>query len=173
MAKSLPSWTYRLRTSKCCWTTINTHLGLFRYTALPFGVSVSSSIFQQTVDTILNGLKGVSDILYDLIVTGANDTQHLCNLEETLQKSNSEGVRLKRSKCTLMKPSVEYFAFVALLPLPENGPGTQAGKERESFITCKRILGMSQSYCIRHQGRYVNVGNMENSDKKSYIKITV
>ena len=32
---------------------------------------------------------------------------------------------------------------------------------------------MSKSYYIRYQAGYVNKGNLENSDKKSYMKITV
>ena len=64
------------------------------------------------MDTILNGLRGVSGILDDLIVTGPDDAKHLQNLEEVFQKFHTPGVKLKRSKCVLTKPSVEYFGFV-------------------------------------------------------------
>ena len=46
-------------------------------------------------------------------------------------------------------------------------------EKRESCITCRRMLGMSQSYCIRCQTGYVNKGNLETPTKKSYMKITV
>ena len=36
--------------------TINTHRGLFRYTRLPFGVASAPSVFQKTMDTILQGM---------------------------------------------------------------------------------------------------------------------
>ena len=94
------------------YVTINTHLGLFRYTSLPFGVSASPATFKQTMDTILNGLKGVGGILEVLIVT--------------VKKLDGVGVKLKRSKCVFMKPSVEYFAFVVnkngLYPSPRKIP---------------------------------------------------
>ncbi|XP_022805757.1 uncharacterized protein K02A2.6-like [Stylophora pistillata] len=70
------------------------------------------AIFQQTVDPILSGLNGVGGILDDLIVTGPNDKEHIRSLENTLKRLDSMGVKLKKSKCVLMKPSVEYFAFV-------------------------------------------------------------
>ena len=46
-------------------------------------------------------------------------------------------------------------------------------EKRESCITCRRMLGMSQSYCIRCQTGCVNKGNLETPTKKSYMKITV
>ena len=38
---------------------INTHLGLYRYTRLPFGISSATAIFQQIMEKILVGLDGV------------------------------------------------------------------------------------------------------------------
>ncbi|CAC5368187.1 unnamed protein product [Mytilus coruscus] len=50
--------------------TINTHLGLYRYTRLPFGAASSPAIFQEFMDKVLEGLDGVGCILDDLIITG-------------------------------------------------------------------------------------------------------
>ena len=47
------------------YVTINTHLGLFRYTRLPFGVASSLAIFQKIMDSVMNGLQGVGGILDD------------------------------------------------------------------------------------------------------------
>ena len=63
------------------YVTINTHMGLYRYTRLPFGVAASSAIFQKTMDVVMSGLNGVGGILDDLIVTGKTDDEHLHNLE--------------------------------------------------------------------------------------------
>ncbi|CAC5359992.1 unnamed protein product [Mytilus coruscus] len=49
--------------------TINTHLGLYRYTRLPFGAASSPAIFQEFMDKVLEGLDGVGCILDDLIIT--------------------------------------------------------------------------------------------------------
>ena len=77
------------------YVTISTHLGLFQYTRLPFGVSSSPVIFQKIMDSLTRGLTGVSGILDDLIVTGANDKEHLRNLEGTLNYLCSMRVKLK------------------------------------------------------------------------------
>lgn len=68
------------------YVTINTHRGLYEYTRLPFGVSSAPALFQKTMDTILQGLPGVTCYIDDILVTGANDQEHLHNLEQVLER---------------------------------------------------------------------------------------
>ena len=91
------------------YVTINTHLGLYRYTRLPSGVASSPAIFQKIMKSVMSGLIRVGGILDDLILTGYNDERHLSNLESALERM---GIKLKKEKCIFMKPTVEYFAFV-------------------------------------------------------------
>ena len=58
----------------------------------------------------------------------------------------------------------------SLLPRPEKGPKPRREK-RESCITCRRMLWMSQSYCIRCQTGYVNKGNLETPTKNLIWKL--
>ena len=66
------------------YTTINTHKGLFQYNRLPFGVASSPAIFQRTMDTLLQGIEGVSVYLDDILVTGPTEEEHLKTLERVL-----------------------------------------------------------------------------------------
>ena len=68
------------------YVTVNTHMGLYRYTRLPFGISSAPAIFQRTMDTILQGLNHVQCYIDDILVTGADDEEHLRNLEEVLAR---------------------------------------------------------------------------------------
>jgi len=77
-------------------TTINTHKGLFQYTRLPYGIASAPAIFQMTMDKILQGLKGVSCYLDDILITGCDDAEHLANLKNVLQRLQKYGVKLKR-----------------------------------------------------------------------------
>ena len=58
----------------------------------------------------------------DILVTGANDSEHKQILENTLKRLDSYSVKLQKSKCQFMQDQVEYFAFVVskegIKPLP-------------------------------------------------------
>ena len=61
---------------------------------------------------MLDGLSQTGEILDDLIVTGKNDEQHARNLYQTLKKFEESGAKFKKSKCVIVQPKFEYFAFV-------------------------------------------------------------
>ena len=93
------------------YVTINTHLGLFRYLRLPYGVASAPALFQETMDKILNGLEHVGCILDDIIITGVDDDEHWRNVELVLQRLSDMNIQSNLSKCYFMKDEVEYFAF--------------------------------------------------------------
>lgn len=58
------------------YVTINTHLGLHRYTRLQFGVASAPAIFQRTMETVLQGLDSVGCIIDDVLITEKDDAEH-------------------------------------------------------------------------------------------------
>ena len=57
---------------------INSHKSSFQYNCLPFGVASASSIFQtQMVDTLFQGLNGVSVYLNEILVSAPSVDEHL------------------------------------------------------------------------------------------------
>ena len=59
--------------------TINTHLGLFRHTRLPFGISTAPSLWQKAMAQILQGLQGVIVFIGDILVTRRTREEHIRN----------------------------------------------------------------------------------------------
>lgn len=92
--------------------TINTHKGLFRYCRLPFGITSAPALFQRAMDQILSGLPGVQCYLDDILCTGADDDEHLRNLDATLQRLKEYGLRIRKDKCEFFQSSVEYLGHV-------------------------------------------------------------
>eukprot|EP00731_Ephydatia_muelleri_P017649 Em0010g747a len=82
------------------YVTISTHKGLFQYSRLPFGVASAPVIFQHTMENILQGIPDVLVYLDDILVAGSSIV---------LAKLENAGIRLKRSKCHFMLPSIQYL----------------------------------------------------------------
>ena len=94
------------------YVTINTHKGLYRYNRLPYGVASAPAVFQQIMEKLLQGLPKVVVYIDDILVTGNSDEEHLENLESVFKRLSEYGLRLKKEKCLLMQPSVEYLGYI-------------------------------------------------------------
>ena len=91
------------------YLTINTPRGLFRYNRLPFRVSSAPSIFQRTMENLLQGIPQVCVYIDDILVTGSTNTGYLRVLDKVLGRLEEAGVRLNRHKCKFMMPEVVYL----------------------------------------------------------------
>ena len=88
------------------YTTINTHKGLFQYNRLPYGISSAPGIFQRNMENLLQNIPYVIVRVDDILVSGANDGDHLNNLKEVFKRLVKAGLRLKKGKCVFMEPQV-------------------------------------------------------------------
>lgn len=84
------------------YTTINTHKGLFQYNPLPYGVSSAPGIFQRNMENLLQNITYVIVRVDDILVSGADDGDHLRNLEEVLKRLAEAGLRLKKESVCLL-----------------------------------------------------------------------
>ncbi len=89
-----------------CYTVINTHRGLFRYNRLPFGVSLAPGIFQRVMESLLRDMPYVIVYLDDILISGVSQEDHLRNLKIVLQRLQSAGLTLQKSKCTFLVSSI-------------------------------------------------------------------
>ena len=93
------------------YTTINTHKGLYRYKRLPFGIASAPAFFQKTMDTILQGIPKAQCYIDDILITGANDEEHLAVLEEVLKRLEEHGIKVNLAKCKFLAKSVHYLGY--------------------------------------------------------------
>ncbi|XP_062700588.1 uncharacterized protein K02A2.6-like [Aedes albopictus] len=92
--------------------TINTHRGLYRYNRLPPGVKAAPGAFQQLIDTMLVGLKGVSGYLDDIVVGGVDEEDHNRNLRAVLQRIQEFGFTIRAEKCSFGKSQIRYLGHL-------------------------------------------------------------
>ena len=129
---------------------INTHKGLYQYTRMPFGISSAPAIFQRVMDTILQGLSNVLCYLDDILITGATDQEHICNLEEVLKRLQCHGIKVQNSKCTFLANSVEYLGHIidhkGLHTSPQKVAAIQDAPAPSNQQQLRSLLGLLHYY---------------------------
>ena len=79
-------------------TTFNTPLGKFRCLQLPFGLSVSSYVFQERPDAVIKTVPGVTGIADDVLAKVQSEANHdiaVPSLLETAQNNNLKVIPLR------------------------------------------------------------------------------
>ena len=86
--------------------------GLFQFERLPFENLPAPSIFQHLIENLILGLTIVCVYIYDILVCGTYEADHVQKLEQVLSHLLSAGILLKWSKCTFATTSVEYLGHI-------------------------------------------------------------
>ena len=89
-------------------TTFSTHLGLWRYKRLNFGVSSAAEVFQNAIRETLSGISGAINISDDILVFGATQEEHDKNLKATFERLRECGLTLNRNKFAYNKGTLEF-----------------------------------------------------------------
>ena len=136
------------------YVTVNTHKGLYRYNRLPFGISSAPSIFQRTMETLLQGIKGVLVYIDDILVTGPTLEEHLSTLDKVLEKLGTAGLRLNKPKCFFLQPSIEYLGHIidkdGLHPTEEKVRAIKEAPKPRNVSELRSFFGI-----INYYGRFL------------------
>lgn len=90
-------------------TTFQTSFGRFRWRRLPFGLSVSSEIFQKKLLEAIEGLPGVECIADDVVIHGKDTEEHDRRLEAFLARCRDKGIKLNRDKLNLRTAETTFI----------------------------------------------------------------
>ena len=108
----------QLDTQSSLLTTTTTPFGRYRWTRLPFGLKVSSEIFQRKLNEALSGFNGVICIADDLLVMGCGNTReeaaadHERNLRELQKRCSQRNVLLNDEKSVLQQTQVKFMGHM-------------------------------------------------------------
>ena len=107
-------WQIAMEESSQEKTAFTTHVGLYEFVVMPFGLCNAPATFQRLMESILHGLIGRSCLVYldDVLVLGKTAEEHISNLRKVWNCLREAGLRLKPSKCNLFKEEVNYLGFV-------------------------------------------------------------
>ena len=99
-------------------TTMMTPFGRYRWKRLPFGLKVSSEIFQKRLHQAIADLDGIECVADDIIVFGVGDTtdeaeqSHNARLKQLLQRCREKGIKLNGEKSEIKSQSITFLGHV-------------------------------------------------------------
>ena len=146
-------WHEELTYESSLLTAFNCDLGKFRFTRMPFGISVAGDVFQRKLDHCIGDIQNVYCIADDIMVIGyeedhSDHDRSLLNLferaEECNIKFNYDKIQFKKKEVTFFgetyttdgrKPDPGKVEAILNLKLPENK------KELQSFLGMVNYLG--------------------------------
>ena len=133
-------WHLELDHESSMRTTFATPSGRYRWLRLPFGLSVSSEIFQKRFHEELDGLPGVKCIADDVLIHGTTEADHDSNLEAFMSRCQLKGIKLNSQKPEFkcdevpflghlltaegLKPDPEKVRAIVEMPRPEKRDDT-------------------------------------------------
>lgn len=147
-------WHVRLDKESSELTTMITPFGRFRWACLPFGLKVSSEIFQKRLNEALSDLKGVVCIADDIVVAGCGRTTEVADHDHDLkfsklqERCSQREIKLNKEKAVLKQTQITFMGHLI------TNKGIQADQRKvEAIINMpapvdthgvKRLCGMIQ-----------------------------
>ena len=108
-------WHCKLDEQSSLLTTFATPFGAYKWNRLPFGLCVSSEVFQRQLTESLDDLPGVLFAMDDIIVTGSGTSDddaikdHNKNLAKLLDRCKMKDIVLNKDKLELCKPEITFL----------------------------------------------------------------
>ncbi len=131
-------------------TAFCTHLGIYQYKRLNFGINTAAEIFQKAVETLITGIGGTMNISDDIIVSGSTREEHDQRLDQVLGNLAKAGITINKKKCVFGAKELDFFG----LHFSETGVSIQDSKitallsAKTPSDELRSLLGLA-GYCIR------------------------
>lgn len=95
-------------------TAFTTHMGLFEYVCLPFGLSNAPSSFMAVMNSVFREYIGKWLLVYldDLLIFSNTPDEHLLHIELVLQKLDEHKFYAQLPKCEFFKRELKFLGFV-------------------------------------------------------------
>ena len=133
-------------------TTFSTHVGLFRFKRLSFGVNSAAEVFQNCIQSALGGLEGVLNMSDDILVYGKNQEEHDKRLHACLQRIKDKNLTLNRAKCEFSCDSIVFFGHEfsgnGISPDKKKVEALKSAQTPQTVEEVRSFIGLA-TYCAR------------------------
>ncbi|KAL0167476.1 hypothetical protein M9458_035698, partial [Cirrhinus mrigala] len=133
-------------------TAFVTPTGHYEYRVMPYGLSISPSVFQTFMNEVFREFLHRFVIVYidDILIYSRNLAEHRQHVQQVLQKLRQQCLYLKLEKCEFHLPSVQFLGYV----ISAEGVQMDQGKvtaiqnwpQPTTIKELQRFLGFSNFY---------------------------
>ena len=104
-------WQVAMESSSIEKTAFTTHVGLFEWNVLPFGLCNAPATFCRLMELVLADILWKHCLVYldDVISFGKTFEESLTSLREVLRRLQMNNLKLKAKKCEFFRTQVEYL----------------------------------------------------------------
>ena len=131
-------------------TTFSTHVGLFRYKRLNFGLSCAAEVFQKKVSDAIRGISCVKNISDDIYIGGIDNDTHDQHLRQVFPHLHKNGLTIHLPKCQFRVPTMFFFGHVfsekGMSPDPRKVEALQSVAPPTSVSEVRSLL-RSAAFC--------------------------
>ena len=131
-------------------TTFSTHVGLWCYKRLNFGMSCSAEIFQKRINDVIRGIPGVKNISDDIYIGGVDKEQHDVRLRSVLRRlqENNLTINAKKFQVNNMLFFGHVFSISGISPDPKKIEALQTVSPPKNVTEVRSLLS-SASFSSR------------------------
>ena len=102
------------------------------------------------MENVQKGIHNVIVYLDDILISGADESEHLQILEQVLIRLDNAGLRVKKEKCEFVVPSVTYLGHKidanGFHPLPEKVKAVEDAPSHQNIHELRAYLGLISYY---------------------------
>lgn len=130
---------------------INTHIGLYRYNRLSFGIKTAPTIFQEIMDKMISGLPGVICYMDDIFIYGKSNKAHDKALILLMNRITEFGFKIKLEKSKFGLDEITYLGCVinknGIKPDPKKVEAIKEMTAPANITELRSFLGTINFYC--------------------------
>lgn len=93
-------------------TTFSTHLGLYHYKRLSFGINAAAEKFQNVISTAIGDIPNIKNISDNILEYGKDVEEHDRALYKLLQRCMDLNLTLNKGKCEFYTSEVTFYGWV-------------------------------------------------------------
>ena len=126
---------------------INTHRGLYKFDRLVFGIKVAPAIFQQVMDTMLDGFNFTFAYL-DIVISSKTKQLHRKHLNKVFAQIREFGFKVKEAKCDFCMNKIKYLGHIIDKDgrRPDTERATAVNMLAPDNVTLQSFLGLADYY---------------------------